>query len=111
MSNQAFEIIDAWAVHGDGGENRVGPVIGYANSKENADAYAAGKAWYGGDGYVKKVSAMVINGETYILASSRPVTFVGAKEAEVVAQKRRDEELRQQTLASLTPDQRRVLHV
>ena len=112
MKTQKFEIVDAWAVHGDSGTDRHndGPLIGYCNNQKDAEAYAQGKGWWGGCGKIEKVPALVINGDTYILASPEPVKFVeGASERLAAEQKQHDEALRQRTLASMTAEQRRVL--
>jgi hypothetical protein len=112
LKNQKIDFIDAWAVHGDSGSERTddAPVIGYCNTAADAAAYALGKGWWGRPGKVTPVSAMVIDGDTYILAQREPVRFVeGASEALAAKHKQQDSELRARTIAGLSAEQRRVL--
>lgn len=97
-----IKIIDVYAAHGDGGEHSMGPAIGYFTHLHKAASAAAGKGWYGGDGGTSKHTAIDIDGTVYLLAQSRPIDIDGK-------QAKRDAELRQQTLASLSREQLRVL--
>lgn len=99
-----MEKIEIWQAHGDGGERGIGPVIAYCSTENAAQKAAKGRGWYGGDGFVSKSHALRIEGKVWLLASPEPIDLdsIGAK---------RDAELREKTLAGLTPDQRRVLGI
>lgn len=95
-------ITEIWRAHGDGGEFGQGPVIGYFTRESAARQFAHGKAWYGGNGHVTKGWAIQIGNDWYELTDSSPIDLDNQ-------QKIADQELKRQTLASLTPDQKRVL--
>ncbi len=91
-----------YAAHGDGGERGIGPVLGYYSTHEQAKAAAKGQAWYGGDGFVQERPALLIDGQTWLLAEPAPIDLDGLR-------KIRDAQLLAETLAGLTDEQRRVL--
>lgn len=100
-----MKIIKVFQVHGDGGERSIGPVIGYASTKSRADEKAKGQAWYGGDGWISEMAAIELDtGEIYILASPIPADIDGVRA-------KADAILREQTLALLSTEQRRVLGI
>jgi len=91
-------------VHGDGGERGIGPVIGYASTKEKAEVMGKGKAWYGGNGYVATKFAVEIDGQLFILETPYPIDLDNT-------QATLDAELRKKTLAGLSAEQIRVLGI
>lgn len=99
-----IEQITVWKAHGDGGERGTGPVLGYYSTESAAVAAAKGRAWYGSNGHVENASALKIGDQIWLLASPKPIDLDGVN-------KKRDAELKEQTLALLTPEQRRVLGV
>jgi hypothetical protein len=104
MTNQINkpEIIKIFEVHGDGGEWGYGPVIGYATTPYNAKMMAKGKGFFGSEGMYMEVPALTINGVTYVLKKEYPIELNDV-------QATKDADLRAKTLASLTPEQKRVL--
>jgi hypothetical protein len=98
-------IVEIYAVHGDGGERSLGPIIGYCESQSDADRHKKGTGWYGGDGHVSKACAIEVNGSLYVLAAVKPIVFMD----KIEEQKRLDQELRAKTIASLSEEQLRVL--
>ncbi|AVH84956.1 hypothetical protein RsoM2USA_27 [Ralstonia phage RsoM2USA] len=95
-------ITEIWRVHGDGGEFSDGPVIGYFTKETDADKFAFGKGWYGGKGRVSKGWAIQIGYHWYELADSSPIDLDRKKTLA-------DEQLKKDTLASLSAEQKRVL--
>lgn len=89
-----------------GGE---GATLGYFKAEGTAKLNAKGKGWYGGDANVYKVYATNIGNHTYELFTGRYSTGVPTPIDVDGEQKKRDEELRAQTKASLTDEQLRVL--
>lgn len=102
IENARVEIFQVWAAHGDNGGSGTAPVIGYFDSYGKADAAAKGRGWYGGNGNVSDHTAIKVNDKCYLLARNAEIDLN-------LDQKKRDEELRQATLASLTDEQKRVL--
>lgn len=47
-----YEIITAYAVHGDGGQNMKGPLIVVCSTEAKAKQVCKGRGWYGGDGSI-----------------------------------------------------------
>lgn len=103
--NAVVNFLDLWQVHGDGGERSIGPIIGYFRKHHEAVDFARGKAWYGGNGAVQSAKAVEIDGKVYILDSG------GAPVDVDMCQYKADEKLKEDTLASLSEDQLRVLGV
>ena len=99
-----MEKIDVWKAHGDGGERGIGPVIAYCSTKAQAENAAKGRGWYGGNGHVTRCAALRIDGMVWLLDQPEPIDL-DSLEA------KRDAELKAQTLASLTAEQRRVLGI
>ena len=85
-----------WQIHGDGGERGTGPIIGYSNTRSNADDRSKGKGWYGGSGYVCEAYCIEVDGKTYALVKPTPIDLDGVQAG-------KDEQLRRQTIADLTP--------
>lgn len=104
MTNQMNkpEIIKIFEVHGDGGERGYGPVIGYASTESKAREMAKSEGFFGSDGIYTEVPAIVVNGVVYALRREYPIDIDNA-------QATKDAELKAKTLASLTPEQKRVL--
>lgn len=96
------EIRKIYEVHGDGGEWGYGPVIGYASTPDNAKMMAKGKGFFGSEGMYMEVPALTINGVTYVLKKEYPIELDNVEAT-------KDAELKEKTLASLTPEQKRVL--
>lgn len=101
MSNAPFKIFQ---VRGDGGERSAGPVIGYCSSESRANEMGKGKGFYGSQGAVSETWAVRIGNDVYALVSSKPVDLDGLRT-------KADDILRKETIASLTPEQRRVLKI
>lgn len=100
-----MEKITIWKAHGDAGSDRgVGPVIAYCSTEAQAQEAARGQGWYGGNGHVGKAHALRIDGEVWLLERETPIDLDSA-------QAKRDAELREKTLASLSPEQKRVLRL
>lgn len=94
--------LTVYAAHGDGGERGVGPVIGYFSNDHQARCFAAGKAWYGGDGHVCACDAIKVGEQVFVLNSRYPIDLDKA-------QAKYDEELRERTLKKLSDEELRVL--
>jgi hypothetical protein len=108
------EIIEAFAVHGDGGERSIGPVEGYCKTREDAEFMAMGRGWYGGRGHVSQQWALLIDEEMYILSRPGPSQFMDVateRQKRRTKQERTDAELRAETLSHLSADQKRVLGI
>lgn len=89
---------------GDGSERSTGPISGYYSTKQQAESAAKGKGWYGGNGWVSEATAVVINDETYILASPHAIDLDGIKKALI-------DRLRLEALSKLTPEEIAALGV
>lgn len=61
-----YEIIDAYAVHGDGGERGTGPIVVVCSTEANAKTVCKGRGWYGSDGIINKRKVLRV-GEAYFL--------------------------------------------
>lgn len=99
-----IRLITVYAYHGDGGERDCGPIIGYCSSNHDADVKSHSSGFYGGKGYVSEHTAVKINQDIYLLAQSKPIDLDGV-------QAKYDADLKAETLASLTADQKRVLGI
>jgi hypothetical protein len=95
-------IITIFAAHGDGGERGTGPVVGYYSTLEAAKARAYHAGWYGGDGGTSVAKAIEVGGEMFVLLSDKPIDLDDKKSDA-------DKRLREETLNSLSAEQRRVL--
>ena len=99
------QIIDIFAVHGDGGEHGRGPIEGYCRTRSEADTMSKGRGWFGGAGAVTGVKALIVGDQMYALAQAAPILFMDA-----VAQQKADAEAaRAAALAKLTPAERALL--
>jgi hypothetical protein len=96
------DFFNVFEVHGDGGERSSGPVIGYASTEDKAKVMAHGKGFFGSDGVYFEVPAIKVNDKIFVLKKDYPVDLDDT-------QATKDAELRSKTLASLTPEQKRVL--
>jgi hypothetical protein len=108
------EFITVFEVQGDCGSERggEGPVEGYCDTRPNAVAFAQGKGWWGSEGKIVEVTAIVIDGKVYPLRQPEPVTLMNRMEVMNSSQRASAEihrQLREETLAELTPEQRRNL--
>lgn len=86
-------------------EDQDGHFIGYHafySTESRASENTKGHGSWGSDSEVKALPAIILNGNTYILQFAEPVD-VDLNKAKA------DEQLRQETLASLSSEQRRVL--
>ena len=90
----AYETIDD--------RGNIGACLGRFSCEQYAKEAAKNRGWYGGDGDVKESSAIKVDGKIYGLASPNPIDL---DRRNAIA----DEVLKQQTLAGLTPEQKRVL--
>lgn len=99
-----MEHITVWAAHGDGGERGTGPVLAYYSTQYQAENAAKGRGWYGSNGRVSKHHALRFGSEVWLLQRPDPIDLDA-----VLA--KRDAELREETLASLTDEQIRVLGI
>lgn len=100
-----YEIISVWAYYGDSGEGGGrSPLLGYCSSFNLAARAAKGKGFWGGDGAVSVCKALKIGSEIFALIDEKPIDLNGTKVAQ-------DAKLREQTLASLTVEQKRVLGI
>lgn len=87
-----------WAAH----SGMEGKVIGTYSSEESATAAARGKGEWGGNGVVSSFPAVIINRKCYLLMTREPVDLDDEE-------RRLKEQLRQQGLARLSPDERKAL--
>jgi hypothetical protein len=89
-----------------GGDERspCNELIGYFLREDTAELACKGKGWYGGNGDVRKSWAVQIDHKWYLLQSDGPIDLD-------LNQAQADERLRKQTLAALTPEQKRVLGI
>lgn len=102
---QKVEFFDVFSVYSTKDEyGRRGVKVGDFRSFAVAEAYAHGRGWYGGKGDVAKSKAVSILGKVYLLQDPSPIDLDGE-------QKARDDLLRQETIASLSDDQLRVLGI
>lgn len=97
-----IEIITIWQAHGDGGEHGNGPVIAYCSTESQAIEAAKGKGYFGSNGHVDSAKGLRADGHVWLLAKEHPIDLDSE-------QANRDEELREQTLAGLSDEQKRVL--
>lgn len=97
-----MEVVQIWRAHGDGGALGIGPVIAYCSTKDQASHAAYRQGWYDQNGHVSSISALKIDGKYWALAHSEPIDM--DQEA-----KKSDDKLRMETMASLSPEQLRVL--
>ncbi len=103
---ESYKIKQVFAVHGDGGERGIGPIIGYCETSSEADIHRKGQGWWG-DGEVTRAYVIEVDGMLYALARQHPIKYM----SDIKKQEQEDRELRKKTLESLTQDQRRVLGV
>jgi hypothetical protein len=95
------EVFAVWAAY-HGSDKGYGPKIGTFSTVCKAAQAASGKGWYGGDGdVVEQTAIMSAHGEIMVI-SERSVGLDGEAS-------KRDASLKEETLANLTPEQRRVL--
>jgi hypothetical protein len=78
-------------------------IIGYFSNEQVAKGEAKGKGPYGDDATIEVVNSVEVNGETYLLAENGKPVDVDLEKA------RSDAKLKEETLASLTDEQKRVL--
>lgn len=95
--------VDGWTVYSTVDEfGRRGSLQGVYSCKVSAEEAAVGIGWYGEKGEVLQVSLMKVGDEHYQLASPEPIDLDLKKKIS-------DADLREKTIASLAPEQRRVL--
>lgn len=80
-----------------------GGIIGYFSEESVAKKEAKGKGPWGGNASIDLIYSVELNGNTYILANGGKPIDVDLKKA------RNDAKLKEETLASLTEEQKRVL--
>lgn len=61
-----YEIITAYAVHGDGGEHGVGPIVVVCSTEDKANKVCKGRGWWGGNGMIAQRKVLRI-GKTHFL--------------------------------------------
>lgn len=83
---------------------RRGSCLGIFRSSISANEAAKGRGWYGGDAECTEVWLVEIDGKYYRLKSPEPVDL--DRQQAIY-----DEKLKQQTLASMTAEQKRVLGI
>jgi hypothetical protein len=93
----------AYQIRGDGGEMRVGPIIGYASTRARAEEMAYKKGFFG-NGTITDTWVVCIGKDVYALASPTPIDLNGEQAIS-------DARLRRETLAKLTPEEQRVLGI
>jgi len=76
--------------------------VGVYDSVTAAEAAAKGQGSWGGQGQISEVLAVEIDGQWYELVSDKPLDINDA-------QKKADAKLKEETLAALSADQKRVL--
>lgn len=98
-----YRIVNVFAVYTTVDEyGRCGKRIGFFTDQGKAREAAKGQGWYGSEGNIVPCYAIEVDGQFYALEDPQPIVL----DRNTVAD---DEKLRQSTLASLTPDQKRVL--
>ena len=98
-----YEIVKAFRVFETTNEySAKGSCVGIFSTKSQAEQSAEGRGWYGGKGLIITVSLIRIDGKLLELASEYEVDLDGHKASA-------DAKLKADTLANLTPDQKRVL--
>lgn len=105
---QGFQIIPLWEVRATSDESGQPTTLeGYTPTKEEADAFAVGKGWYGGKGVVTPVWGLKIDGMVFALAQPEPVNFPEVKKKQEDA----DAVRRAKLLKELSADDLRILGV
>ncbi len=102
----SYKIIDAFAVHGDGGnEYNIGPIIGYCATQADAQVMSQGKGWWGGAGAINKAKLLVVGDEMFALERPDAVEFMSAdglrKASAEAARQRARAKLNAEDLAAL----------
>lgn len=110
------QLIKIWAAHGDGEGRGKGPILDFCDSESTACERSKGEGWWGGPGDVEEVPALLVDGEVWVLRQATPAQVLNYSQvrelkagARGTTPEAEDEKLRNETLASLTQDQRRVL--
>ena len=98
------EIFKVWTVFASTETNPHFARVRTYSNEALARQGVAGHGPWGSDGVVQQEAAVQVDGRVYVLVSAVPVDLDGL-------QAKADEDLKQRTLAALTPDQRRVLGV
>jgi hypothetical protein len=92
-----------YGTYGGGDDRRAPDVLeGYASTRGAAEEAGRGRGWYGGPGRVTEEEAVVIDGKVFVLRYADPIDLDSTKKAA-------DAKLREETIASLTAEQKRVL--
>lgn len=80
---------------------RDGKNLGWFSTEDAAKKRAAKKGWYGSDGNVCEEPTVTVDGKTYRLADTSPITVDDSDE--------RAAALREQAFAKLSPEEREAL--
>lgn len=104
MTTMSVDRVTVYGIHQSNNEKYNGPVTAWCSSKDIAETAAHKSGWYGGDAPISTFSALLINGAYWILHEREPVDMNGWQRA-------KDEVLRKETLAGLSPEQIRVLGI
>jgi hypothetical protein len=97
------DLVTIWQAHGDSGSDMgTGPVFAHLRTEAAAKTAAKSRGWYGSDGQVSKATALVVDGQYWLLAHDKPIDIDSE-------QAKRDAALREKTLSSLNAEQLRVL--
>lgn len=65
--------IKIWALYQGGDDRNIGEPVEFYSSYDKAVVAAKGRGWYGGNAPIREKSAIVADGATYWLASSKPI--------------------------------------
>lgn len=98
------EIITVWTYTSGGDDRSHGPIAGVCSTEQLARQAAQGSGWYGGNGAVKKHSAIRFNGHIYLLSDklSQPIDLDGGI-------KKIQDKLKEAALSKLTPEEKLLL--
>lgn len=98
-----WEFTEVYSVYTQENEfGRQGAKLGDFSASTDAASFAVGKGWWGGNADVVPQKALKVGEHIFLLQSKKPIDLDGQ-------QKKKDDELREKTLESLSPEQRRVL--
>jgi hypothetical protein len=102
-----FEVCKTVNERGEAGE-----VLDYVDSRPAAAARAHGAGWWGGDGKINEVVALVIDGKVFALREPNPVTVLSLADVRAgrpIPQSDVDAEVRRGALAKLSAQERKAL--
>lgn len=98
-----YERFQVWAVRNDTYErDDTSSVLAYYDSYGKAQERAVGKGWFGATARITKHEALRVGNNVWLLAKDTPIDVT---QDESIS----DDDLREQTLATLSANQKRVL--